>query len=204
MSKLERIILLRHGQTDANRANLVCGHLDFDLNEIGVEQARSIKNMFSHFNNIETIAFCSPLKRAMQTIVEILPNTIKFRTSENIKEINTGLYSNLNYDELYLKESRFKHWGKNPNLEYPSGESLLMASERAHMFLLKELFESQKSQCIVVSHSGMINLLLHHILGTQIEFFPQFSIEHCAAIVLVLQDEIWRLQSFNLKSGVIK
>jgi broad specificity phosphatase PhoE len=60
-----RIVLVRHGETDWNRANRFQGHADPSLNETGRAQARALA---SELRDLPfAAAYTSPLRRAAET-----------------------------------------------------------------------------------------------------------------------------------------
>lgn len=80
------IYLARHGQTDWNLLKKFNGCTDTELNQTGIEQAKS------QADNMKSVSFdvcfCSPQKRAQQTCEIIFKGTIAF--DARISEINCG------------------------------------------------------------------------------------------------------------------
>lgn len=72
---IARIYLVRHGETQANRDEIIQGHLDTGLNERGFEQARLLGQALKriHFHNI---AFSSDLCRAVSVSVANLDGAL--------------------------------------------------------------------------------------------------------------------------------
>lgn len=80
------IYLVRQGQTDWNLLKKFNGCTETELNQTGIEQAKSqAKNMKSVSFDA---CFCSPQKRARQTCEIIFKGTIVF--DERLSEINCG------------------------------------------------------------------------------------------------------------------
>ncbi len=59
------IYVVRHGQTDWNVKNVFQGHIDTELNEIGIQQAKQTATKFQKIK--PDVILVSPLKRAIQT-----------------------------------------------------------------------------------------------------------------------------------------
>ena len=80
------VYLVRHGQTDWNLLKKFNGCTDIELNQTGIEQAKT------QADNLKSISFdvcyCSPLKRARQTCEIIFKGTSVF--DERLCEINCG------------------------------------------------------------------------------------------------------------------
>ncbi|WP_454301560.1 histidine phosphatase family protein [Salana multivorans] len=60
-----RVVLLRHGQTDYNRAGRLQGQVDIPLNEAGLEQARAAASVVAGFS--PALVVSSDLGRAIET-----------------------------------------------------------------------------------------------------------------------------------------
>lgn len=60
------LILIRHGESKANRDRIFAGHLDVDLQEKGLKQAKITAEYISK-NYLVNRVYSSDLKRAYQT-----------------------------------------------------------------------------------------------------------------------------------------
>lgn len=67
---MTRIIIIRHGQSEANAKNLFAGHSDFDLTDFGKEQARRAAAYLKEKENVTAI-YSSDLLRAYHTACPI-------------------------------------------------------------------------------------------------------------------------------------
>lgn len=61
------LVLVRHGQSQANAGGLFCGLLDVPLTEYGCEEAVHAAELLNEAELWPPICFCSPLLRARQT-----------------------------------------------------------------------------------------------------------------------------------------
>ena len=61
------ICIVRHGQTDRNKAKVIQGRCDFELNQEGRNQAKQTASYFLKNNEHFDIICSSPLKRANET-----------------------------------------------------------------------------------------------------------------------------------------
>ncbi len=61
-----KIYATRHGQTDWNKADKICGITDVELTDKGREQAKELAEKCAAKGDIDII-ICSPLKRARDT-----------------------------------------------------------------------------------------------------------------------------------------
>lgn len=60
-----KIIVIRHGETDSNKMDIIQGQLDIPLNEEGIEQAKFVAEALTH-EHIDVI-YSSDLNRAVVT-----------------------------------------------------------------------------------------------------------------------------------------
>ena len=71
-----KLVLLRHGQSEWNKANKFTGWEDVDLSEKGVEEAKEAAKILKENNFTFDIAFTSVLKRATRTLQIVMDDMI--------------------------------------------------------------------------------------------------------------------------------
>ena len=74
---MNKLFIVRHGETDWNVKKLLQGKTDIELNENGIKQAEELIYKLD-FNNID-IVISSPLKRAKQTATIIVSNRLDIK-----------------------------------------------------------------------------------------------------------------------------
>ena len=87
------ICLVRHGQTDWNKATKIQGRIDIPLNDTGRMQAKEAGYKILDSNIKYDVFLASPLSRAKETgqiIQQILGDTTKIITRENLTEREFG------------------------------------------------------------------------------------------------------------------
>jgi 2,3-bisphosphoglycerate-dependent phosphoglycerate mutase len=67
-----KLVLIRHGQTIYNKQKVFCGWTDVDLTEQGINEAESAGRNLKAAGYTFDIAFCSVLKRAIETLSIVL------------------------------------------------------------------------------------------------------------------------------------
>ncbi|MBU5688285.1 MAG: histidine phosphatase family protein [Candidatus Aenigmatarchaeota archaeon] len=189
-----RILLIRHGQTDANKKNIIQGWLDFKLNESGIKQAKLLANRLKK-EKID-VFYTSDLKRAVMTTEEIIkyhPGKKWFKT-ELLRERKFGIYEGL-IMEKYKKI--IEYYGlKNYEFKPPFGESYSDVKKRADLFF-KEILRRHKDQTVaVISHAAFNRIFIGHIMGLNFEDIQQIGQENTCVNIIELKSKP-RLISLN-------
>ena len=100
-----KIYLVRHGQTDKNKNNIIQGVIDEVLNENGINQAKELKKKIDNLDI--DLMIVSPLKRTRETAKIITENReIETIFDDRIIERNAGELegkSNIYYIKLQIK-----------------------------------------------------------------------------------------------------
>ncbi len=157
------IIVIRHGQSEADILNVHEGRADFSLTKLGHKQALAMANFISSNYNINKI-YSSPLKRASET-AEFLSNRINIPIiyEDELMEFNNGLLAGLSREEA---NERYPE----PSVRWPHTsmygmESMIEFRSRAESILSKIISENDYDSTIaIVAHGGIINMLFRSFL----------------------------------------
>jgi len=157
------LIIIRHGQSEADILNVIEGRADFNLTELGYKQANLMAKWVKNYINIDKI-ISSSLKRAKQTAETLSKYLhIDVEYEDLLMEWKNGLIAGLSWEEannLY-PEPDFKH----PHTAVYEQESTIEFRARAETILSKIIYENPPdSKIAVVSHGNMINMLFRSFL----------------------------------------
>ena len=173
-----RLILLRHGQTEYNATRRMQGHLDTQLSETGLEQARAAALMMRELGVSKIVA--SDLSRARRT-AEIIAAMLGLDVTvdERLRETHLGQWQGKTHAEVDSADARARaHWRNNPGWAPPEGESRLDVARRARP-VVDELMASYSgwddSAVLVVAHGGTISALTSNLLNLEPEQYPLFK-----------------------------
>lgn len=159
------IYLIRHGETDYNKARRLQGVTDIPLNAYGIElaekTAEGLKNV--HFDRIYT----SPLIRARKT-AEIIrgDRKIEIIPTEGLREISFGEYEGLVHmgEERNIPDPDFHYFFDAPEryVTPPGGESLMHLRERTTAFVKKIMNDEANEGLtfLMASHGAAIRAIL--------------------------------------------
>lgn len=126
-----KVILLRHGETDWNRADRIQGWTDVPLNSRGVQQADRAAKKLSKFRL--AAVYSSPLQRALRTAARAAEKQgLQVIPVREFMEVNQGLWEGLLVEEAKKQfPALYKKWQEAPcDAAPPGGESIEMLSER--------------------------------------------------------------------------
>lgn len=173
-----RLILLRHGQTEYNATRRMQGHLDTELSETGVEQARAAALMMRELGVSKIVA--SDLVRARRT-AEIVSAVLglDFTVDERLRETHLGQWQGKTHAEVDSTDARIRaHWRNNPSWAPPDGESRLDVARRARP-VIDELMATyggwEDSAVLIVAHGGTISALTSNLLDLAPQQYPLFK-----------------------------
>ena len=185
--------LVRHGQTDWNRAGKIQGTTDIPLNETGRQQAEQLagalkeRSGYPAGTRIDAV-YTSPLARAFQT-AEILTKEEKLplRRLTELRERDFGCWEGKNWQQVEAAyPDEFHLWREQPMVGIPSGgesrKSCELRSERA----IRQILEETVGDAVIVAHGGILVFLMNYLLRFQRE--PQEIIVANASLSVVSYD----------------
>ncbi len=159
------LIIIRHGESEADLLNVHEGRADFSLTDKGKRQAVLLSKWIAANEEFDVI-LSSPLKRAKETAEIISQET---RNSiilvDELMEWDNGFLAGLTREKARIKYP-LPEGGRKPHHTNANTESLINFRARAEAFLskLKEAYP-QDSQLCIVSHGGMINMIYRSLLN---------------------------------------
>ena len=158
------LTLLRHGQSTGNAGGIYQGQAEFDLSELGRRQAQALAERWQQENRSFDTVISSPLARARQT-AEIIASALDLPVEhdEVWMERNNGVLAGLNEMDATERFPRpvfmtpFEPVGQ-------TGESQWDLYLRAGQ-AVRQLLRRPPGSYLVVSHGGILNMVLYTILG---------------------------------------
>ena len=123
---MQKLVLIRHGQSVWNLENRFTGWTDVDLSQVGAEQAKQAGQLLKKYGYNFDAVFCSVLKRSIKTLDILLEELdhlwIPVQKSWRINERFYGALQGLNKDETVAKygEDQVHLWRRDPNALPPA------------------------------------------------------------------------------------
>ena len=171
-----RLLLVRHGETDWNKAGKFQGQIDVPLNDNGREQSRRAAEFLKDVKL--DFAISSSMLRPKETAEIILKyhGDLQLELRDELREISHGLWEGK--FELEIEESYpglLEEWKTSPEtVQMPEGENLQHVWTRA-IASWREIVQSVSGTGIVVAHDAINKAILCHLFGLGPEHFWKFK-----------------------------
>jgi probable phosphoglycerate mutase len=158
------LLLLRHGETEANRARLIQGRDDSPLTPEGVAGTRQVADKLRDLglDPARTATYCSPLPRARDTLGHVrghLGVNGPVRYDPRLVEIDFGTLTGRPVDEVLPRILRHK---RDTRLPYPDGESGDQLKARVLAFVEDATRAHPGWHVVVMTHFGVIETAVRH------------------------------------------
>ena len=192
------IFLVRHGETEHNRAGQGLGRSDVGLTEVGMAQAEAVARRLAT-EPIERI-LASPLDRAGQVARAIAvhhgpdPETV-----EALIELDVGHTEGLEIAETRRRYPEFMDvWATDEGhtVRMPGGESLEDLALRLRP-LAVQLVEVSEGDLVVVSHNFALRALLCELLGLGLHRWRAFQLDLASVSSLTVRNGRVSVRSLN-------
>jgi len=182
-----RLILVRHGETDSNKASLALGRDDVELNETGRWQARRVADALQ--SQPIVAVYSSPLRRALDTARSIAErHDLAVEVDEGLVEMDIGEMEGLTFQQVRERYPGFLQLWLGGQAAYepmPGGERLVDVQERAWQALDRICGNWSQETVAVVTHNFVLLAILCRVLGLELADFRR--LRHNVAAVSVLQ-----------------
>ncbi len=165
---ITRLVLVRHGETFANRDYRYIGARDDPMSPLGQTQAQQLAQALAVFPL--AAVYSSPLQRAYQTAIPIAQqHSLEVQHADELRECNFGTWEGLTRAEVLVRSPedayQLQKWEHNAELAPPEGESFSAMQKRVCAFV-EQLAKAYQDQTIaLVSHVGPVKVILCAALG---------------------------------------
>jgi len=200
------IIIIRHGETAWNTADIFRGRVPIGLSEEGLKQAEKLGEYLSQ-KTLKAV-YCSPLPRALQTAEAIARRqNLAAQPVEGINDQDFGEWEGVSVQEVKNRYPEgYKVWRERPDLaRIPNGESLQNVRERTLKALDRIITENQGGSVALVTHRVIAKVLITALLGLDNSHFWNIEQDTCGVTVFLYTGKIYILKHHNdisfLKNG---
>ncbi|CAH2461877.1 MULTISPECIES: histidine phosphatase family protein [Bacillus] len=179
-----QILLIRHGESEADILNVHEGRADFELTEKGRQQVqRLVQKVKADF--LPDFIWASTLKRARET-AETLAEAIQcpIQLEEELMEFNNGVQAGLSFEEAKkYPEPKFLHD------RFENGESFIEFRMRIEGIFSKIVTENTYDRIAIVAHGGVINSILRAFFQMPISMDYYFKMGDTGISLIELTDK---------------
>jgi broad specificity phosphatase PhoE len=196
-----KLFIIRHGQTDANKNEIIQGWLDLKLNGHGIKQAKLLAKRLK--NEKIDVFYSSDLKRAVMTTEELKKYHpgVPWIKSRIIRERNFGRMEGVSLKYYY---EILKCYGlKNYEFRPPFGESYQDVRRRAEMFFKEIKRRHARQNVVVVAHGAFNRAFLSYLMDISLKDAVEIQQENtCVNIIEVKsKTKVIALNDFSHLNG---
>lgn len=193
---MKKLLLIRHGESEADILNVHEGRADFPLTETGHRQASAMGKWVAEQYAVDLI-FASTLQRAAQTAQYLSDAAgVPVRFDEDLMEFNNGLLAGLPFEEAARLYPRIENlppdqsvYGQETQYEFRT------RADRALNRCLAAIPDGVTAA--IVSHGGTINQLFASLIGLPPAASPRFLTGDTGVHLWLLTEDGPRLQFAN-------
>jgi alpha-ribazole phosphatase/probable phosphoglycerate mutase len=195
---MERLVLVRHGETEWNRLGRYQGYARTSLNERGRWQAEQVARRLANWD-IDAI-YTSDLPRAFETAEPIAGRLgLPLRSTDALREIDVGEWEGLTVPEIQAQYAEnWSAWLADPiHTPRQRGESFAELAERVNKAFRAWEVAHAGETVLAVTHGGPIQSLVCTVIGLPLHFRWRLKISNASITTLVHQDGRWLLETLN-------
>ncbi len=194
------VILVRHGETEANVLQVWHGALDAPLTQRGRRQVEAAGRGVADLSRRYPIDrfYVSPLARAQSTAAAIA-DAIDMTpvVHEGLREFDLGEWEGRTFQDLRESEDLWGRWDKDPAFAPPQGESPTSFNQRV-VQTVQALAEKHPGETLLlVTHGGVICNVLATWVGDGPQDWQLWDPHNCAISVLQWDGEKWHALLIN-------
>ena len=187
-----RVILLRHGQSEANAAGLLAGRRDYGLTQLGREQARACGQLLgSGAGGTVVRVLSSPASRCCDTAAPVAAALgLDVEVAPEWAELDYGTWDGRRLADVSAEQ--WARWRSDDTWAPPGGESLVVVQERVGLALVAlgrpggSDAASEDDVTVIVSHVSPIKAAMCWALGVGPAVSWRVRLEPAAWVELTL------------------
>lgn len=181
---MHKVFFVRHGQSEWNVLNKICGATDIPLTAKGREQAvMTAAKILEENISFDKILY-SPLVRASETARHISEITgVEAVCEERLREQNFGKYEGTERNGKEFHEAK-----KNFICSYDGGESMFKMAQRIYN-LLDEIKKDRETTYMLVAHNGIARFINSYFYEMSNEEFASFGVDNCTVVAYDFGEE---------------
>ena len=169
------LLLIRHGQSEANLNRCFAGQVDAQLTELGILQAERTADFIAENYRVHKV-YASDLSRAARTGQAVADRFgLPLQKTSMLREINAGLWEGLPFAQLDVDyPEEFDLWREDIGNSRPTGgESVAELAERIDQALRTIALENPEQTVAVAFHAIPIRSVQWKLTGEPLSYMTQ-------------------------------
>lgn len=154
-----KIYVVRHGETDVNLKNQVNGWNDDDINENGINQAKSAREKMQNVDY--DLVISSPLTRTRHTTQIVNYKNADVIYDERILELDAKAFTKFPVENLDCDD----WWNLKRKKDYGDAETVLHLLDRVYQFLKEIKTKYPDKNIMIVTHGGVCKAVQCYFKG---------------------------------------
>jgi len=191
-----RLILVRHGQSEANAANRFTGWSNPPLTERGREEAAILARRLMDAGVLPDRVFCSALQRSADTarimLATMAREDVPLVCNLALNERDYGGLAGMNKAEAAERfgAEQVHRWRRSYTERPPEGESLRDTAARVLAYYVNTVLPQvmQGGNTLIVAHGNSLRALVMALDGLNEEGIEKFSLSTGTAVVYELTE----------------
>lgn len=183
MTRVTRLCLVRHGETDWNVEHRIQGQQDVSLNATGEAQALSLAAQLAEGHPRPVAVYSSNLQRAHATACTLAAAlSLPVNLNPALRERNFGYFEGLTGHEAKERypEAYVHHMEREVDFDQHGGETLRGFAARALGGLVEILSQHEGQTVLVVTHGGVLDLMYRVVTDRPLSAPRDFALPNCA------------------------
>jgi len=194
-----QLVLIRHGESVANRQKILQGHFDSPLNDAGRRQAESLAEALSE--DRFAMAYASDLLRAQETAKVLCARLeLPHELDPDLREIDIGCFSGLSWAEIserYPEEHQRLMAASMDWSVVPGAESEAAAQERLARVMTRLHARHAGERVAIVAHGAILRRLIRKLLALEPGVHLDFELSNASCTEIHLTPKGARLIYLN-------
>ena len=195
----QRVVVWRHGRTEWNLAGRFQGQSDVELDEVGVEQARTAARILTGLKPAAIVS--SDLKRASATAAELGALTgLPVLATPGLRETYLGTWQGLTRDEVAARFPGEEEAWLRGDLERRGGGETCRRSPIARVAAAQAALADigPDDTLVAVTHGGSGRVLIGSMCGLPPEHWSALGVlSNCSWSLLAQRSHRWAIAEHN-------
>ena len=194
---MQRLLLIRHGESEWNRDGRIQGFLDCDLSDLGREQAKRLRTRLD-LEKFDAV-YSSSATRASQTADIAVGHRADVVVSKDLREINLGVWEGEVATELKKRMPKETDmWFRSPSKLRIEGAEMLSEFRTRVTDEIDGIRDRHPDAGVLIfAHGGVICTYLTSLLGLGLDDMWRFKIRNGSITKVIFPMNLPRIEVLN-------